>query len=352
MSLKLDENSNIYKYGTRKNIQYLFTEDHMFGLEVINRLMDSNYLYVNIDATIDTSSPLGKFIADGFIIKVDENDEVPSGDILTTVVLSGEILNSEIRSNQKNNAMELEKKIDVPIILNYQTRAEVSVPIKGQFYKYRFHRPLLDLRWDKKGQLITDSEDTLNENDCLNFGESSTAKYMGIENYNISAFPYRYEASFLESKETGIPFGVSDELNMEMLQNIQVNRKNNYAVPEQGECYAMVRKELRESVMYHIGFCVYSHNGVNITLEANADNGREYLPSFGFYDRGQKGLTFYKRYTPIYDNGETIVLKGRNINEILQEINQEIIQKGNANNTKLQRVTKKIRRLSSFRKLK
>ena len=300
MAVKLGSNSNIYKYGSRTNIEYIFTKDNMFGLEVINSSLDSYYLYINIDATIDPSSPLAKFIENGFIVKVGENDEF------------------------KNT--ETDDDLDSPIMLQYQKREDVFDDIPGGYYKYRFHRPLLDLRYDEENQRIPENEDALNENDCLNFGECSTAKYIGLDKQNIQTFPYQYQASVLEAKENGIPFGMSDEENMELLKTIPSNKKDNYAVPNPGECYAMVRKEYRESVMYHIGFCIYSYNGVNITLEANADNGREYLPAFGFYDTRPTGFTFYKRYVSIYDNGETIVLKGRNINDILNEINEEVLE--------------------------
>lgn len=354
MALKLGKNSKMYKYGSTTNINYIFTNDNMFGLEVINSSLDSYYLYVNINATIDPSSPLGKFIADGFIIKVGKNDD--------------------IRNRQKkNNSIELEE-LDNPIILQYQKEPGIFKDIEGGFYKYRFHRPLLDLRYNEKGQQIPENEDALNENDCLNFGECSTAKYIGIEKHNITVFPYKYETSVLESKETGVPFGISDELNMEMLKYIPTNKKNNYALPKQGECYAIARKEYRESVMYHIAFCIYSHNGVNITLEANADNGREYLPAFGFYDRSPTGFTFHKRYISMFDNGETIVLKGRNINDILKEINEEVLQQvavggrkitnkkrikskrqkmhSYSNKINTQRISKKTRKLSSIRTVK
>lgn len=312
MAVKLGNNTNIYKYGSRRNIEYIFTKDHMFGLEVINSSLDSYYLYVNIDATIDPSSPLGKFIAEGFIIKVGENDD--------------------FRSKPQDDAMELDEEngfiddLDSPIMLQYQKNASEYDDIPGGYYKYRFHRPLLDLRYDEDDKRLPDSEDALNENDCLNFGECSTAKYMGLDQKNVQTFPYRYQASVLEAKENGAPFGISDEENMQLLKTIPSNKKDNYAVPTPGECYAMVRKEYRESVMYHIAFCIYSYNGVNITLEANADNGREYLPAFGFYDTNPSGFTFYKRYISIYDNGETIVLKGRNINDILKEINEEVLE--------------------------
>lgn len=312
MALNLGKNSDLYKYGSRTNIEFIFTKDHMFGLQVINSSLDSYYLYVNIDASIDPSSPLGKFIEEGFIIKVGENDS--------------------FQNTEYNEGMEIvEDDLDTPIMLQYQKRPGVFEDIEGGYYKYRFHRPLLDLRYNEKNERIPENENALNENDCLNFGECSTAKYIGLEKNNITAFPYQYQTSVLQSKETKNPFGISDELNMEMLKNIPPNKKNDNAIPEKGECYAMVRKEYRESVMYHIAFCIYTHNGVNITLEANADNGREFLPAFGFYDRNPNGFTFYKRYISIYDNGETIVLEGRDINKILKEIGEEVIEQVKSN---------------------
>jgi len=304
MAVKLGRSSNMYKYGSRTNIEYIFTKDNMFGLEVINSSLDSYYLYINIDATIDPSSPLAKFIDEGFIIKVGENDNLKNAE----------------------DAMDIDDNLDNPIMLQYQKRPGIFDDIPYGYYKYRFHRPLLDLRYNEENERLPENEEALNENDCLNFGECSTGKYIGLDKNNITTFPYKYQTSVLEAKENGIPFGISDESNMELLKTIPSNKKNDYAVPNQGECYAMARREYRESVMYHIAFCIYSYNGVNITLEANADNGREYLPAFGFYDTNPAGYTFYKRYISIYDNGETIVLKGRNINDILKEINEEVLE--------------------------
>jgi hypothetical protein len=103
----------------------------------------------------------------------------------------------------------------------------------------------------------------------------------------------------------------------------KVNDMNNTAFPEPGEAYAIIRRKLVVgSAPYHIAFVLYSHNGVNITLEANADDGSEYYPRFGFYDTKK---TFHKMFVELYDNGTTIVLRSRSVDDFLRELAAENI---------------------------
>lgn len=302
MTERLSQQSSIYKYGSRKNLQFIFTKNNMFGLQVNSYDYDSVYLYINIDIieeVMSSDTPLGKFISDGFVIRVpdDEGDE--------------------------------EADLDDPIMLQYETRPGTFEDIEGGFYKYSFHRKLMDYRYDENNKRLSELEDELNENDCLNFAECSTSKYMGLDDKGVKTFPYQYETSILQSKFNAKPFGLSDEENIDLLKDIPNTHKNDNAVPDAGESYAIVRKQLLDAVMYHIGFCIYSYEGVNITLEANADQGREFMPEFGFYDRQSDGLTFHKRWKNLYPNSETIVITKRDEDVILREINEEIGKLGN-----------------------
>ena len=107
-----------------------------------------------------------------------------------------------------------------------------------------------------------------------------------------------------------------------------------------GESYAIVRKKINENTAYHASFVVYTHDGVNITLEAEADAGPSYQPKFCLYDTNPEGNTFHRRwsaelykksknenhqfrYKALYNNGETIVLKSRILSDILSELEKE-----------------------------
>lgn len=317
MALKFG--TNMISYGSRSGPEFIFTEDHMFGIEIIDTDYGSHYLYINIDANIN-SSPLKNFIDEGFIIQVPEND-----DFLNKHDDNTEIKKDNIEIENDDN-MDIENDMTMPIILQYQPRRGVYEDIPGGYYKYRFHRPLMDYRYNEKGERLEENEDLLNENDCLNFGECSTGKYIGLEKQNVKMFPYQYGTSILQAKETGAPFGVSDEDNINLLKVIPLDKINDFAVPNAGECYAMVRTKFRPSFMYHIAFCIYTHDDVNITLEACADHGREYMPRFQFYDRNSNGMTFYKRYSKDYPLSKAIVLQGRDQESILHEINEEMTE--------------------------
>jgi hypothetical protein len=125
---------------------------------------------------------------------------------------------------------------------------------------------------------------------------------------------------------------------MKFLKQIPNSGKNNNAIPLKGESYAIVRKNLiDDEAPYHIAFVLYTHQNINITLEAAADAGNEYYPRFCFYDINPNGLTFHKFNSTGYLNGETIVLKTRDINTILKEIDNEIA-KNNMKNSKKRKI--------------
>lgn len=307
--MQAQRHSNIIAFckvsrGICKEKQFMFTSDLMFGIMVIEnaRTYDSQHLYINEKALIDPLSPLAKFINRGLIIQV--------GSLDTFV--------------KRKKSEEFVESVE----LHYMKEPGTYEQIEGKFLKFRFFRKLLDTRYSKTG-LFSEKEGKkyYNENDCLHFAEFLTMTHGLHPKQYTCPFPYNYETSVLQAKKDVISdesiFGMSDEENINLLTNIPVEKINNNAVPQPGESYAIVRKELKNTNMYHIAFCLYSHNGVNITLEANADNGRLYLPTFNLYDINPKGLTFHQRYRDAYDNSITIVLKQRNIEKVLQEIFHE-----------------------------
>lgn len=294
-------NSNLVMFSTMSEgegiykPEYIFTNDLMFGIRIHShsRHWDSNYLYINSYAITDPASPLSKLMEDGMIIQVPDYDTIRK------------------KTNYKED----------PIELYYKNTDGVLEKIPGMFYKCRFFRKLIDKRYSKTGARVSGAlwETSLNENDCLNFAEFSTMR----QTDRTCELPYNYKTSVLQSKDNGRAFGVSDEDNIELLQNIPLKKSNNNASPLQGESYAIVRNEIKPGTMYHIAYCIYQHNNVNITLEANADSGREYLPTFNMYDVNPRGFTFHKRYSDLYDNSKTIVLQSRNISVVQEEIIQE-----------------------------
>jgi hypothetical protein len=122
-----------------------------------------------------------------------------------------------------------------------------------------------------------------------------------------------------------------DNYNSELARLVKKvkNANNNKAVPASGQSYAIVREKVNQNTAYHVAFVVYRHGNVNITLEAEADNGNGYMPKFCFYDippvpnQRSMGNTFHRRwsaelypmttdrYRLLYYNGTTIVLESR-----------------------------------------
>jgi hypothetical protein len=84
-----------------------------------------------------------------------------------------------------------------------------------------------------------------------------------------------------------------------------------------------LNKIKNDSAPYHIAYVIYTHQNVNITLEASADAGNLYYPEFSFYDINPNGNTFHKKYSQYYQNGVTNVLQSRNIDDVLREIDEE-----------------------------
>jgi len=179
--------------------------------------------------------------------------------------------------------------------------------LKG-FTAYRFFRPLEDsMNFSKSGKvlktalkpMIPDKPDPIikNENDCLKFGEA-----MGIA---IRSGDIDYVIRHLQTDETDpelcvinkptMLFGDDDDKNINLYK--KARSIDNEAIPNPGEAYAIVRREIvAKRAPYHIAFVIYQENGINITLEAEADAAREYLPRFAFYDTNPNGYTFHKRW--------------------------------------------------------
>jgi hypothetical protein len=202
--------------------------------------------------------------------------------------------------------------------------------------------------YDVDGIPVDEFDDAVNENDCLKFGECLT---FASQSHDKELFEELLKGNtnppLLQTQDDKRTKGKifaeteDDKDNIKIVKEIGLSKKNNYAIPKSGESYVIVRKKIvLGSAAYHAAFVLYTHNGVNITLEAEADAGPTYQPKFGFYDINSDGNTFHRRwsaelykksddpehqlrYDALYNNGETIVLKSRNMNDIMREILQE-----------------------------
>jgi len=277
-----------------KENNYILTPDKAFAIKID----DKPYLYIKQGIKIDETSPLRRLIHIGMIILQPE---------AVTLV-------KETRHNQNKH---------------------------DKYDAYKFFRPLIDNSKSCK-------TDKVNENDCLRFGECLT--YMNKnDNSTIPDFNklIRNEngACVLKSKLIDKIFGETDTKNEKMLKTIDDNKKNNNAIPRVGESYAIVRRKYKENhAPYHIAFVLYEHQDINITLEAFAESGREYYPRFSLYDKNPEGDTFHKAFQTDFQNSDTIVLEGRDINTVLVEIEKE------ENKSKNKRTISSITSKNSFKK--
>ena len=276
-----------------RNKNNIFTNDYAFAIKPLQDYdfqTHSDSLYIKNDFKIDENSALANLIKHNFIVKT--------------------------------------KTMQTPIK-------------KVKYDKYKFYRPLKDERkYNKKGPI--DDDVSLNENDCLKFAECLTfanqKNDMIFFNNLLKAInnpPILQSTSKKYFSDTEYY-----EDNIEILNHINDKHKNNYAVPKNGQSYAIVRKEIKDNAAYHIAFVLYTHNGINITLEAEADSKNDYQPKFSFYDINPEGKTFHRRwsaelyrdsnnrhyidrYNALYNNGETIVLESRNIEDVIKEVEKE-----------------------------
>lgn len=213
-----------------------------------------------------------------------------------------------------------------------------SVPTKTGFTAHRFFRPLVDsMNYDEndnerhealKPKKKSKPDPAIsNENDCLKFGEA-----MGIA---IRNGEMDYVIDHLQTDTTDPEVCLRENSDILFGEGVMKNQKlykkagpiDNDAIPEPGQSYAIVRRKSKRnekgdtSADYHIAFVIYQEGGINITLEAEANAGREYLPHFAFYDTSPNGYTFHKRWAAhlpgdttermeaLYSNGNTIVLQ-------------------------------------------
>ena len=295
-----------------KKIPYIFTKDTSFAIEPqppydYDFQTHSDFLYIRKDFQIDQTSALANLINNNFIIKTGITKDL-------TINISG-------------------------------------IDITRNYIEYKFYRPLTDERV-YVGDVPIDDDKSINENDCLKFGECIT---FANQTYDKTKLDTMLNAQtgppVLQSSLSNKPFGATayDKDNISILKTIPKDKKNNLAVPTNGESYAIVRKKIFSgNAPYHIAFVLYTQNNVNITLEAEADNKNDYTPKFGFYDITPNGKTFHRRwsaemykdstdldkqfrYNVLYNNGETIVLKTRKLNDIIKEMSAELVKpKGRA----------------------
>jgi len=196
-----------------------------------------------------------------------------------------------------------------------------------KYNRFRYRRWLVDERpySYEKGVFELTGLEGMNENDCLKFSESMVLSNNNTTSESVDAF-LKMDTSepVMHAKASHEEFGKSTAQNRRIIQNTPDNEKNDYALPEPGECYAIVRKTSKQGrADYHIAFVLCQHQGINITLEAEADNGPTYQPKFCWYDTDPAKHTFHKRWTgqiypkgdprhgALYGNGITIVLQAR-----------------------------------------
>jgi hypothetical protein len=300
--------------GFMKKNAYKVTKDYVFAIKPSDNYDQNNsdFLYINKNYDIDKSSALYNLIINNFIIKDKEELEI---------------------KHIKNGIVEITEYYD----------------------KYKFYKTLKDDRPYIDGVPL-DDDYNINENDCLQFGECLTYANQTYDKSNFEKILKNTKnPPVLQSKASLDFFGeVEDaEKNAEILNNINIQFKNNKAVPFNGESYVIVRKpkSVYTASPYHAAFVLYTHNDINITLEASADNATnsEYLPKFGFYDINEKGYTFHRcysgelhiinyyethdenelsNYCDFYYDSETIVLESRPLKHVIKEfIDEKIIPK-------------------------
>jgi hypothetical protein len=290
------------------------------------RFISSNIESENADFVIE---PLFK---QGFITKF-QNDS-PGLYIKTNI--RDKIINRTLKDNSSYDYSALENLIENNFLITDNVEVELKLTIarepeiitqKHNYYKYKFYRPLIDKRiYDEKGEPDFSDTISMNENDCLKFGECMTVVNQKNDKILFDKIIQAPEtAPFLQFKKDDDKerkFGEKDILNVKYLKDII--EKDNNAAPTSGESYAIVRKKFVKDVAdFHIAFVLCRHGNINITLEASADQGHEYYPRFGFYDINPDGKTFHKSYSTFYTNAETIVLKSRNVDTVLNEIKKE-----------------------------
>jgi len=294
--------TNIIRTG-----KYTFTKDRIFAIEPVAEADNepevqttSNKLYVQTTYPIDPTSALASLINNGIIVK---------------------------KGNANLGTKKAPKNYDI----------------------YEFYRLLRDERvYDGNGNLVNEFDAAINENDCLKFGECLT---FASQSHDKELFEELLRGNsnppLLKTQDDKRTKGKifaeteNDKDNIKLVKEVGLSKKNNYAIPQNGQSYAIVRKKIvLGSAAYHASFVVYTHDGVNITLEAEADAGQTYQPKFCFYDTNPNGNTFHRRwsaelykksadpehklrYDALYNNGETIVLQSRNMNDIMREITQE-----------------------------
>lgn len=232
---------------------------------------------------------------------------------------------------------------------HFKTR-ELDITNTGTYNVYIFYRPLRDEReyhtTDPAHPKLVEQEDNpeiINENDCLKFAEN-LAYLTQNPNIDRAEFETLLQADsnppFLQSKEGSITLGESNENVIRDNNRIirKSKQKNDNAIPMAGELYGILRnKETIDRSDFHIAFVIFSDGKHNITLEASADAGNTYCPEFNMWDLNE-GKTFHNHfsgnlylennpnddeYHDFYTNGETVVLRLRNIAQIEQELIEE-----------------------------
>jgi len=220
----------------------------------------------------------------------------------------------------------LKQLIDMGIIVKKE-----EIIINKQLYEiFQYYTPLIDTRGYETDSTGKPKWREHIQNDCLKFAEAmKIGTSLNIPPSILNHLIKDESEPELCIKRSNTLFGESDEANLEIIKKFRRNKDeiNNHANPEPGEAYAIVRSSLKDKKKspFHIAFVIYRENGVNITLEAGADNESnaeraEYYPEFSLYDTNGEGYTFHKRWSgeletqdaeykaSLYSDGYTFVL--------------------------------------------
>jgi len=304
--------------------KYRFTSDYVFMVEPIlenvkkeKHLVTNNspFLYIRKEEYNDIIqnrpinhidyAPLKKLIENGFIEK---NKDEP------------EIKKTFFKTRTKN--------------YNYE------------YYKCKFHRTLKDEIYGKDDDYVNNNY-LKNENDCLAFSECMTvANYKpdtGLFDRMIGVIDVTEKKEqkkgkggiepVLQVKGTTDTFGVTDKKNIALSKKYPEDDKDDKANPAVGESYAIINmnKKYNDGLNpYHIGFVLCKDNNLNITIEAFADQGTDFVVKFSIYDTKDPLYTFHSSYKMLFDNSTTIILESRDLNNPetgLSKIEADIAQR-------------------------
>jgi hypothetical protein len=313
--------------------KYRFTSDYVFMVEpILENVKKEKHLVTN-------NSP---FL---YIRKEEYNDIIQNRPI-------NHIDYTPLKKLIENGFIEKDK--DEPEIKKtfFKTRTK---NYNYEYYKCKFHRTLTDEIYGKDDDYVNNNY-LKNENDCLSFSECMTVanykpdtglfdRMIGVIDVTEKEEQKKGKGGIepaLQVKGTTNIFGVTDKKNIALSKKYPEDDKDHKANPAVGESYAIIninKKDNDGSNPYHIGFVLCKDNNLNITIEAFADQGTDFVVKFSIYDTKDPLYTFHSSYKMLFDNSTTIILESRDLNDPetgLIKIESDIAQRQKEYNDKLE----------------